>query len=202
LHPSAGARSDSELAQQRVKHIAARVDVLVGETESQIPAVGEFRLVVHQIDQRLLEFEMEMERREDGRRRVHGFALEVVSERHAVTQCDGQDFMLDITTQRDKANCRLDCGRECLCEINGPLFFIVTKYELASLIQSAEDDNQGPKHVLAPWRVLVSFEEVAFSYESVSLKRQRCPLIRALTIDIQLVRLHAHRREAPSKQCL
>lgn len=80
---------------------------------------------------------------------------------------------------------RLSCSCECPCKIDG---LLMMKYELITLMWSRKDDYQKTKHVLGPWSVLVSFEEI--SYEIVSLERPRCSLIEALTIDIHLVQLH------------
>ena len=124
-HVRKNAIQSFQLSQQRIEQITTCVDVLVSKPESQTPAVGKRRLVVNQINKRLLEFEMEWSGNQRCSR-VRWFVVEVVSERHAISGGDGQDLMLDVAKERYKTSRGLCGGRKLVCEIESPLFLPLT----------------------------------------------------------------------------
>lgn len=75
--------------------------------------------------------------------------------------------MLDVNKERNQANRRLGRSGKFVAEINGPIFSAMAEHELTALVHSGEDDNQGPKHVLTPWGVLASLEEITLDCETV-----------------------------------
>ena len=73
--------------------------------------------------------------------------------------------MLKVAVKGHEAHRRFGGGRELGREIEGPFLFRLTEYELTTLVCGGEHDDQGPKHDLSPWRILVCLEEIALAYE-------------------------------------